>query len=188
MNLPFNRIVEKLSSWRWLFITVLTCCWAILLTVGIVFQAAQHRSLWFLKNPPTRMGVPPGLNEKELNREWKDLRPDYRGVWIWYRTPATLYAWTVLAVLGVASCVAKLREGHYHGWFIALGLATVLVAGFHCWAASQTVEIRYPFFWTLYLFPSSILLPIWCVQLVADWIWSSSQRQTVPIQQTEAIG
>ena len=168
----------KAVPWVWVLPTAVSLAWVLLLGVAVTVRVTDKHSLWPIIEPPLTDSYPVSFKVEELKRNWGDTRPEYRIIWIWYRTPLLLYLWTIEAVLGLIFCVTVRWKWRYHRWFKALAAVTLVVVCFHLWAGRQMPDFRHGYLWGGSLLPCILLMPFWGGLLIRESISRKRSRST----------
>lgn len=162
---------RRYESWLWLVLFVVASVPAVISTSFFVGQALEHRSIWYLVDPPSFRGMHIGFDKEllqQLEKDWADVADTFRPSWVLYRTPISLYLATLTTCLGPVCCFSARQKWWEVGWFVALGVATLALAGFHAWAHNRWTQIEHAAMWPIMLFPGSLLVPLRCYIAVVN--------------------
>lgn len=155
------------DRWLWSFLFALTIFAAALPTSVLIYNVAQHGTLGFILDAPYGKGIERTLL-KEIEKDWKNVNPEFRSLWILYRTPISMYLGTLMTCLGPVCCMAARHHWHRDAYFTSLATVTIAVAAFHLWAKNPLADSKNVTLWPFLLFPASVLIPLWIFTLVVE--------------------
>lgn len=151
------------ERWLWLLLFCITFVCAMAPTAFLASEIWHHGAVWYLKDPPTirpEMRFADKNLVKQLDKDWSDVSEEFAPLWIYDRTPISLYLCVIASIMGPICCYFAIRKRFEVAVFGFLTFITVTSAAFHLWSGSSAIISGGPWMWLPWLFPGIVVVPL----------------------------